>query len=1096
MNKRLQVGHEGQQEGGDEWQQEGLCLLVLPRRSAQLSPLPPAIDPLSDLRGLLRSAVMAPPCGRDGLCGAGAVRELSGGAGRGPAPPGGGSRVGWWGVEIRFGFGLAGFLRGGLRPCRAAGPVRSPSLRAGTRRYPSWGGGSAVGAARDGGVGAAPRSPVGPRCVISAQLALLSSVKMMPRFPALHTLWILLFSYATVEGTTFMAAEHMQEFACFTDYTKKLVCHWKVPTQLNCSKEFLLYYRKEYFPPEQVCVPENGEERFMCTCTIYPDYFVSGLTYKLALQFNGTSMWNSSVTPAQVVKPRAPKNLIVEKAENGNFNLSWEENYAASSMLFGQPVIYEVKYWSKQHPEEVTVTSINYQAKSFEITASSLQRGYDYIVSIRCNYTDYPAYWSDWSDGVEFHYDYQVTLEDILHMAVPVSCILIMAVAVICYFCFTKVKKEWWDQIPNPAKSHLVVKNVKFSVLSYIDDMKFPFYDSKQSQMGKQISCKNCLAQSLSSLNFKEKDNIKNTEKSCSCCSKPGEWFPKGINAVLTPETVLVEESVEICEPLTDIDAEDQEKTSDQITAFEPGECSLSTLREHTEHNDALADMFMELLADEKSIQGDKDPDIVTSETFQKLEPENPSQKNPEESAVQSQKSPGISHGVSPFTEAFQDEYNGSTTSRRSVQSEESFESGYRSSSTNSASLDARDSPCKLQQSLLPCSSESQHDSSVLIWESLNKPAFDRISSPAYKNFDTLISPSVEPCGSAYKSFHAVMSPSVEPCGSAYKSVDTLTSPSVEPCGSGYKSFDALMSPSVEPCGSAYKSVDTLTSPSVEPCGSGYKSFDALMSQSVTNSSLNMHFENMCLLPSFTQSSEAHADDGVSAFLPEEEIHKQAVYQNLQKEDRVLSCPTGPQPSGYKPFDAAVKCSAAHFDSSSEVISKSLYEPLVHLLYNSLEETVSGNVTHEPDQKVDECLTVRDFDSGVAPGVGSSEKVTCTSGDLRMFGNTEEDKEVANRRCSSAANLLEESLDGIGLTLKTAEEPLELLVSDKLSAALCVDNPHLSDFHTTHSESSGLAPAVKKRPSELLRVNNRKNEKKVELLQAHAQEDSCYMKVA
>lgn len=625
----------------------------------------------------------------------------------------------------------------------------------------------------------------------------------------------------------------------------------------------------------------------------------------------------------------------------------------------------------------------------------------------------------------------------------------------------------------------------------------------------------------MSSQNFKEKDNIRNVEKCCSCCSKPGEWFPKGINAVLTPETVLVEESIEICERLTDVEAENQEKTSDQITVFEPCECSVSTLREHAEHNDALADMFMELLADEKSMQDDRDPDIIMSETFQKLESENPSQKNSEESAVQSQRSPGISHGVSPFTEASQDEYNCSTTSRKSAQSEESLESGYRSSSTNSASLDARDSPCKLQQSLLLCSSESQHDSSALIWESLNKPAFDRISSPAYKSSDTLISPSVEPCGSAYKS------------------------------------------------------LDTLTSPSVEPCSSAYKSFDALMSQSVANSSLNMHFENICLLPSLTQSSEARANNGVPAFPPEEETCKQAVYQNLQKEDSVLSCPAGPQPSGYKPFDAAVKCSAAHFDSSSEVISKSLYEPLVHLLYNNLEETSPDNITRGPDQKVDghECLIVQDFDSGIAPGVGSSEKVTHSSSDdsllivsshellsdtkdenisrdkqllhfldlscqdfngeraiketkhndsnccgegvqgssndrvstdfqraphnhLRKFGNAGENKEVVNRRCScSAANLLEASLDGIGLTLKTAEEPLELLVSDKLSAALFVDNPHLSDSHTTPSDNSGLAPAVKKRPSELLRENNRKNEKKVELLQALAQEDSCYMKV-
>ncbi|KFU93323.1 Interleukin-4 receptor subunit alpha, partial [Chaetura pelagica] len=236
-----------------------------------------------------------------------------------------------------------------------------------------------------------------------------------------------------------MAAGRVEEFACFTDYDKELTCHWKVPAQTNCSKEFLLHYRKELLsPPMNVCVPENGKDSLRCTCTIHPNYFVSGLVYILALQFNGTDIWNYSVRPALVVKPRAPKNLAIEKAENGNFNLSWEESYTSPSMLSGQPVIYEVKYWRKQHPAEVSVKAINYQAKSIEIIASSLRRGYDYIASVRCNYTNYPAYWSEWSEEVEFHSDYQVTAEDILQLAVPVSCILIMAVSVICYFCFAK----------------------------------------------------------------------------------------------------------------------------------------------------------------------------------------------------------------------------------------------------------------------------------------------------------------------------------------------------------------------------------------------------------------------------------------------------------------------------------------------------------------------------------------------------------------------------------------------------------------------------------------------------------------------------------
>lgn len=51
-----------------------------------------------------------------------------------------------------------------------------------------------------------------------------------------------------------------------------------------------------------MCIPENGKDNSKCTCTIRPDYFVSGLTYILALQFNGTDVWNYSVTPALVGK--------------------------------------------------------------------------------------------------------------------------------------------------------------------------------------------------------------------------------------------------------------------------------------------------------------------------------------------------------------------------------------------------------------------------------------------------------------------------------------------------------------------------------------------------------------------------------------------------------------------------------------------------------------------------------------------------------------------------------------------------------------------------------------------------------------------------
>ncbi|KAF2985594.1 hypothetical protein EK904_005104 [Melospiza melodia maxima] len=603
---------------------------------------------------------------------------------------------------------------------------------------------------------------------------------------------------------TVLTAGRIQEFACFTDYDKELVCHWKVPAQTNCSKEFVLYYSEETSVSNK-CVPENEKDSLRCTCTIYPEYFAVSVTYILALQFNGTDSWNYNVTPSLVVKPRAPKNLAIEKTENGNFNLSWEESYSRPSFLSGEPVIYEVKYWRKQHPTEASVKAINYQAKSFEITASSLKRGYDYVASLRCNYVEYPAYWSEWSEEVEFHNDYQVKAEDILQMAVPTSCILIMAGSIICYFCFTKVKKEWWDQIPNPAKSQSVVENVKFPVLCYFDEIKFPFQDLKHSHMEQQISCKSCLAQSLSSQNFKGKDNIRNVEKSCSCHSKSEEWLPKGSSAVLTPDTIPVEECIEICVCLTDSETESQEETGNQISMFEPCESSIGAFREHPEHNELLANMFDALLADENNMEDNKGPNIPTAErkTIKNIGSENPSQQNPKESVDQSPQLCDTSHTAPLFTKASQDGYNCSTASKESELSEESFESGYRSSSINSATLDARDLQQMVHQSRFLCHSESELGSCVLTQESTNKSLFgtetDRKNSPADKSFDTLVSASMGLCRSAYKSCDNLLSPSLEPCGSAYRSFNMLVSACKEPSSSAYKSFSALIDNEVIP---------------------------------------------------------------------------------------------------------------------------------------------------------------------------------------------------------------------------------------------------------------------------------------------------------
>ncbi|XP_054036406.1 uncharacterized protein LOC128899983 [Dryobates pubescens] len=697
--------------------------------------------------------------------------------------------------------------------------------------------------------------------------------------------------------------------------------------------------------------------------------------------------------------------------------------------------------------------------------------------------------------------------------------------------------------------------------------------------------CTDCLSRSSSSHNnFKGNDNIRNVEKSCSCHSKPGEWFPKGSSAVLTPEAVPVE-SIEICECLTDTEADSQEETSDQLPVFAPCESSADAFREH---NDAIARMFSDLLAGDNGVQ-DKDPDFTRGEnkTFEKLESGNASQQSPKESTAQHQQPSGISHAVSLFTEASQENYSCSTASKNSEQSEESFESGYRSSSINSASLDARSLQCTVHQSLFPCSSGSQHDSCVLVQESPNKPSCgtreDGVSSLAHKSFDTL------------------MFPSMGLCSSAYKSCDTLISPSVEPCGSAYRSFDVLVS--------AFK----------EPTSSAYKSFDTLLSQSVANSSLAQCSESMCSSLPLAQISETPelncrdpiyqppssgtchtscrelgfqnssseqtdfpsiftpANDSAAAFLTEEEIHKQVTYQNVQKKATIIPCPAGTLPSGYQPFDNAVKCNGTFCDHAREGNSGSPYKPFIHLLYSNLRQAPPDTISYTPDQRTDDptCLVVQHFDCSIAPCLASSEGIIPTSDGslwtissdklparrkdentdreewllclleqncqdfnsrgrttkgtkpnsfnsagqgvqerssngpnadfhchtykhLRELGKAGQNREVmqhaAGRKHGSVAALPEESLDSTGLNLerKTAE-PLELLVSDESPPPPFVDN--CPDSPTIHSEGSQPAPAVKKRPVELLRENIQ-NGKEMESVQGLAQEDNCYMKVA
>ncbi|KAM9125721.1 interleukin-4 receptor subunit alpha isoform 1-T2 [Pangshura tecta] len=777
---------------------------------------------------------------------------------------------------------------------------------------------------------------------------------------AVLALWTLFFSCAAYH---IMATGSIQMFDCFTDYARELTCHWRVAPQTNCSEEFRLYYRKEYFSTVyNACIPENRKGSSMnsisnCICIILCEYFTTGLTYHLALQANGTVLWNGTVIPAHVVKPRPPKNLTIEKSENDNFYvLKWIESYSTGDMLYGEEVNYEVKYWNKQNPEEKFVKQLPYKTTHFEILATQLKQGYDYLASVRRNYTGiYSTKWSDWSNAVEFHSDYGVTLEDSLQKIVLISCLLIPAVILICYFSFAIVKREWWDQIPNPAKSHLVVKNVKAAQISVwrkmlsTDEIKAPFHDVKQTHMEHQLSCKKCLAKYTQGQTLKGKDNVKSGEKPDSCLNKCGEWFPEQYEAVLIPEITLVEDSLEVCEYSTNTETESYEDNLGQIILCSPGESSANSFIEHTQHNDALADMFIKLLECGTSIRDTEVPDFIIEKhkIFENSESENSSQQTPNENVVQDQQSCVTSHACSFPTTASQDDYNCRAASTKSVRSEESFESGYQSSNTGTASPEAKNPPDVLHQSHFLCSSETQHDLLVLVKKSPNAPSSeiikDGINSPAYQSFDSLMSQSTETCTTAYKSFDSLMSQSTESCSTAYKSFSSLLSQStvsnsLTQCLENPSSSLSLEFPEnqILPCREEAHRPHGDQSCYTDPKG------DCTETAFQTTCSEDIDF------PWFS----SHDHDKLSFFLPEKEIHKQIICQNLPEKAAAISSPSVSNPSSYQPFDIVLKHNNTHCDNNSEAISESPYKPFINLLNNNLRETLPAFIC-ESDLQID-----------------------------------------------------------------------------------------------------------------------------------------------
>ncbi|XP_062999481.1 interleukin-4 receptor subunit alpha [Elgaria multicarinata webbii] len=361
---------------------------------------------------------------------------------------------------------------------------------------------------------------------------------------------------------------------CCTDLATMLVCHWDVDSFTNCTTEYRIRYSTDVLPLSLECIPENESgpgAASRCTCIIVGEVFES-TTYKLVLERiqirnrteirNRTVMWNKTVEADDIVKPRPLVNLTVEKKkERRSFILTWKRDYKQVSKLSGVEAKHEVAYWPKdQRNEKMTYST---SQSSYNIFADRLKPGASYVARVRYQLRNWGPKWSEWSVPCEWHNDFEPEPGDELWKSISWLWVPIVALILTCYLCFVRVKREWWDQIPSPAKSKMVEMTATTRVFSVVqkDDGKTVFHDRRK------LESRSKLYVPPSGQSTREKD--------------PGNNFGGKPEVFLTPEVALVESPLVICSSRSHVTP----RTSDGEEA------------NPIPHEDAVASLFGDLLS-------------------------------------------------------------------------------------------------------------------------------------------------------------------------------------------------------------------------------------------------------------------------------------------------------------------------------------------------------------------------------------------------------------------------------------------------------------------------------------------------------------------
>ncbi|XP_074053498.1 interleukin-4 receptor subunit alpha isoform X2 [Macrotis lagotis] len=286
--------------------------------------------------------------------------------------------------------------------------------------------------------------------------------------------------------------------------------------------------------------------------------------------------------PGWPMKPKTPRDIVLSQGpEKDVFILTWNNNYSSYSLL-----IDELKYTVEIKKKDSTTPGIIWKdltEPKLTILANELENKSYYIARVKTNVPEYyNGTSSDWGCTVEWYNEYELPFWKRLEMGVPIFCIIILLINLLCYFGVIKIKKVWWDQIPNPAHSHLtaiIIQNHQLSTWRKLPNAK---------ERKNFLHWKTCLSKLFPCL-LSHNSAGKEEDNHLSFPSKKENSSLETQRAVLVPEKTSVVQLVELYEA----EVESEKGDADDVSFSPSPEDSASSFIQNKE---ALADKFVQML--------------------------------------------------------------------------------------------------------------------------------------------------------------------------------------------------------------------------------------------------------------------------------------------------------------------------------------------------------------------------------------------------------------------------------------------------------------------------------------------------------------------